>query len=103
MLSRRHFRIKILQALYAFFQTGDARLDVAERQLKRSFEKMYELYIHQISFILEMVEFARVRMEESKKKFFPTEEDLNPNTRFVDNFIIRSIEDNAAFHRMVEK
>ena len=101
-MSRRHFRIKIMQALYAFFQGGDTRLDVAERQLKKSFDKMYELYIYQVSFIVEMLVFARYRMEEARKKFFPTEDDLNPNTRFVDNVVVAAIADNARFQRLVE-
>jgi N utilization substance protein B len=91
-----------MQALYAFFQGGDTRLDVAERQLKKSFDKMYELYIYQVSFIVEMLVFARYRMEEARKKFFPTEDDLNPNTRFVDNVVVAAIADNARFQRLVE-
>lgn len=92
-----------MQALYAFFQSGDARLDVAERQLRKSFDKMYELYIHQISFILEVIEFAQIRMEESKTKFFPTEEDLDPNTRFVDNSITSSIAANPKFRKLCDQ
>ncbi|HRZ77592.1 MAG TPA: transcription antitermination protein NusB [Bacteroidales bacterium] len=92
-----------MQALYAFTQAGDDRLDVAERSLRKSFDKMYDLYIHLISFILETADFAQQRMEESKNKFFPTEEDLNPNTRFVDNRVIRSISGNPAFRKQYDR
>jgi len=92
-----------MQALYAFELAGEGRVDVAERQLRRSFDKMHELYILQVSFILAVVEFARNRQEEAKKKFFPTEEDLNPNTRFVDNPLILAMEDNAAFTKECER
>lgn len=103
MLSRRHFRIKIMQALYAFFQGGDTRLDVAERQLRKSLDKMYELYIYQLSFIVEIVVFARFRMDEARKKYFPTEEDLNPNTRFLENVVVAGIAENARFQRLVDQ
>lgn len=103
MLSRRHFRIKIMQALYAFFQGGDTRLDVAERQLRKSLDKMYELYIYQLSFMVELVSFARFRMDEARKKFFPTEEDLNPNTRFLENAVINGIAESPRFQRLVEQ
>lgn len=92
-----------MQALYAFAQAGDDRLDIAERSLRKSFDKMYDLYIYLFSFILETAEFAQIRMEESKNKFFPTEEDLNPNTRFVDNLVLRSVAENPAYRRSVER
>ena len=83
MLSRRHLRIKVLQALYAFFQSGNDDLAQGEKQLLSSVTKLYELYIHQLSFLIKTIDFARNRIEESKHKFLPTEEDLDPNTRFI--------------------
>ena len=43
MLSRRHLRIKVMQAIYAHAQTSNADLAVGERELIRSIEKLYEL------------------------------------------------------------
>ncbi len=99
MLSRRHLRIKVLQALYAFFQSGNDDLAQGEKQLLGSVTKLYELYIHQLSFLIKTIDFARNRIEESKHKFLPTEEDLNPNTRFIDNRFIRQLEANKDFGR----
>src|SRR5690606_36038684 len=44
--------------------------------------------------IPEVKSFAERRIEENKKKIRPTEEDLNPNRKFVDNCIIQKIEEN---------
>lgn len=85
MLSRRQLRIKALQALYAFIQSVNDQLDQGEKEMIRSLEKLYEIYIYQLSFLIEIVDFSGKRIEENKKKFIPTEEDLNPNTRFIDN------------------
>ena len=99
MLSRRHLRIKALQALYAFFQSGSNDLVLGEKQLLSSATKLYELYIYQLSFLVRLVDFAANRIEEAKKKYFPTDEDLNPNTRFIDNRITAILAENKDYER----
>ena len=94
MLGRRHFRIKVLQALYAYFQGGEARLDIAEKNLLLSIEKITELYFLQWSFLLEVLHFYRFRMEESKNKFIPTEDDLNPNLKLLNNKLLIQLQAN---------
>jgi len=94
MLNRRLLRIKVLQALYAFFQSGDDHVAISEKNLIKSIEKIYELYIYQLSLFLEVINFARHRTEEAKTKYFPSHEELNPNTKFVDNEIVNKLENN---------
>lgn len=94
MLSRRFLRVKVLQAVYAFVQQGPESINSGEKQLLSSLDKLYELYIYQFSFLLEMVEFARRRIEEGKQKYLPSPEDLNPNLRFINNTFIRQLESN---------
>ena len=45
MLNRRHLRIKVLQALYAFTQSDNKSLKAGEKELLHSIDKMYDLYI----------------------------------------------------------
>ena len=94
MLGRRHYRIKVFQALYAWFQGGETRQDVAEKTLLQSIDKIIELYYLQISFFLEVLEFYRIRSEDSKNKFYPTEEELNPNMKLLENSLILSLQKN---------
>ena len=94
MLGRRHYRIKVFQALYAWFQGGESRKDVAERNLIQSIEKIIELYYLQISFFLEVIEFYRMRSEDAKNKFYPTEEELNPNLKLLKNSFILCLQQN---------
>lgn len=103
MLSRRHLRIKVLQALYAFFQSEGHDIAVGEKQLIFSTDKLYELYIHQLSFLVKLSDYVHNRIDEAKKKFYPTAEDLNPNTRFIDSRFILQIEENKDFKRLKEK
>lgn len=97
MLYRRHLRIKVLQALYAWYTNGSDDLVIGERQLLLSINKLYELYIWQLSLFVEVKRFAEKRMEENKLKFYPTEGDLNPNLKFVQNKAIALLEENRDF------
>ncbi|MBM3436350.1 MAG: antitermination protein NusB, partial [Bacteroidetes bacterium] len=103
MLSRRHLRIKALQALYAFNQSKNNRLELAEKELMRSLDKLYELFIYQLSLIVEIVNFAKKRLEENKLKFFPTKDDLNPSTRFIENKFYTILNANLDFQGYCEK
>jgi len=101
MLSRRHLRIKTLQALYSYFVSNDVELGVGEKNMLRSTERIFELVIYQISFLAELVKFSQKRIEENKLKFFPTEEDLQPNTKFVDSHFFAKFSQNRDYLRRV--
>jgi transcription antitermination protein NusB len=102
MLSRRLLRIKVLQALYAHFISENDRVDNGERQLFVSIDKLYDLFIYQLSLLAEITDFERLRMEEAKLKFLPTAEELNPNTRFIDNRFIAQIVKNRDYRKHVD-
>lgn len=102
MLYRRHLRIKVLQALYAWYTSGSSDLVSGEKQLLLSINKLYELFIWQLSFLVELRRFAEKRMEERKEKFYPTEEDLNPNLKFITNRVGLLLEDNLDFRHKEE-
>jgi N utilization substance protein B len=101
MLSRRHLRIKALQALYAFTQSHNDNLVLGEKDLLKSINKLYEIFIYQLSLLLEVVEYAEKRLEENKQKFFPTSEDLAPNRRFIDNLFLKQMNENKDLARYV--
>ena len=99
MLYRRHLRIQALQALYAYFTGGNNDLVKGEKELLKSINQIYELFVWQLSFIVEVKRFAEYRIEENKKKFYPTEDDLNPNLKFVNNRAIKYLEENKDFQK----
>ena len=88
MLNRRHLRIKVLQILYAFFQSEEESILKAEKELLSAVERMYDMYLFMIMTLPELKRAGQNRMEEHKKKMRPTEEDLNPNLKFVNNKLI---------------
>lgn len=103
MLNRRHLRIKILQALYAFEQSEDSTTARAEKELFHSIQKMYEMYLFLMLVMVEIKAVAEQKIEEGKKKRLPTEEDLNPNLKFVNNRFLRQLQDNRQLLSKAEK
>ncbi|NVO18104.1 MAG: transcription antitermination factor NusB [Bacteroidetes bacterium] len=92
-----------MQAIYAFQQDGPENINTGEKQLITSLDKLYELFIHQLSFLIELSDFARRRMEENKLKYLPTEEDLNPNMRFIENRFLSQLSNNRDYKKKVDQ
>lgn len=102
MLNRRHLRIKVLQVLYAFYQNNEEDALKAEKELLRSVDRMYDLYLWYLLSLEELHRFATKRIEDRRKKVRPTKEDLNPNVKFVDNKILAHFVDNDDLTRRSE-
>ncbi|MDD2528680.1 MAG: transcription antitermination factor NusB [Lentimicrobiaceae bacterium] len=101
MLSRRHLRVKVMQSLYAWFQSGETQLPLFEKSLISSIEDIYTLYINLLSALNETRDFALNRMEDARQKYLPTAEDLNPNTRFVDNPLLMQLDNNRQLRKLI--
>ena len=91
MLNRRFLRIKVYQSLYAYWQSDDASAARIEKELFNSIERTYDLYLSLFMVFGELRHIAELRIEERLKKRLPTPEDLNPNRRFVDNPLLKSL------------
>lgn len=91
MVSRRLLRIKCFKALYTHFQTEDNTITSAEKNMLFSISKSYDLYHLMLRLIVDVAENVEETMEQRKKKLRPSDEDLNPNRRFIDNPIISQI------------
>ena len=103
MLNRRFLRVKALQEIYAFRQSKSTNLQQAERQLLEGVEDLYKLFVYQLSFWVEIKKFAERRIEENKNKLIPTQEDLNPNMKFVNNRVLNALDDNRHLMALEEK
>jgi transcription antitermination protein NusB len=103
MLNRRHLRIKVLQALYAYFQSDETNHGKAERELLASVDRIYDLYLYMLLSFVEIKAVTIARMEEAKLKRMPTEEDLHPNMKMVDNKIFEILENHAGLRHESEQ
>ncbi|MCK5171427.1 MAG: transcription antitermination factor NusB [Bacteroidales bacterium] len=94
MVSRRLLRIKTLQICYAYLKSSEQSINLAEKELFFSIQKSYDLYHYLILLILDVVNFAESRIELAKQKQIPVQEDINPNTKFIHNKLIKLLNDN---------
>ncbi|MBN1144280.1 MAG: transcription antitermination factor NusB [Bacteroidales bacterium] len=99
MISRRILRIKILQLLYAYFQSAENSINRFEKELFFSIQKTYDLYHYLLLLVVDIADYANSRIEIARQKKIPTREDLNPNTKFVDNLVIQQIRINKQLNQ----
>jgi len=102
MLSRRHIRIKTFLALYAYIFSNNKELDKGERELLFSLKKVYELYITFLSVFNEIKILAEEKIENAKTKNRPTEDDLNPNMKFVNNRVFALLNQNSQLQKDID-
>ena len=84
-----------MQAAFAMQQSGSDNLPNQEKLLLQSFKNIYKLYILQLLLLVALKQKAQEEIEIGLKKNFPTEEDLNPNYKFVNNKVLSKLENNA--------
>ncbi|PXY01021.1 transcription antitermination factor NusB [Marinifilum breve] len=102
MISRRLLRVKVLQLLYAYYKNQDRTIAKAEKELFFSIGKAYDLYHYLLLLIVELAFVSEKKIETAKAKIIPTQEDLNPNTRFIDNKVIRQLAENIQLNSYAE-
>jgi N utilization substance protein B len=95
MLNRRHLRIRVLQFVYSWSNSKDTDIVILEKQFLKSLNKVQELYTLLFLLIVELRDFAENYKEEAKNKKLPTNDDLNPNTKFIDNVFIKKLKEDS--------
>ncbi|MDF0718490.1 transcription antitermination factor NusB [Kaistella sp. PBT33-4] len=94
MLGRRQIREKVVETLYSYYQ-NPIKFDVLEKNMLTEIEKIYHLYIYQLNFMVALKELAEMQIEIGRRKYLKTEENLHPNQRFIENLVLKKIEDNT--------
>lgn len=91
MLNRRHIRIKVLQSIYALLISKSTNLDSALKFLYLNINKLYELYILQLSLLVELQKFAKNRYEVAKKNRVSVIDSKLGYEHFIENKLIKKI------------
>ena len=95
MINRVLIRIKIIQLLYSNQINNEKSIEEFKSELLESLDKTYELYHWLLQLIIDLRDFAEKRIEFGLNKRYPSEEDLNPNRRFIRNKIAIALANNA--------
>ena len=103
MLNRRHIRIKVMQTLYAFDGSESDDFKKDEKFLLHSLENMYDLYLMQLSLLIEIQKRAEDYQSKTQKKHLATQEEKNPNKKFINNEVLQLLRDNEMLKNELEK
>ncbi len=95
MLNRRHLRIKVLQALYSYYQSNDDNFNNLKKETLSGLERIYDLYVYLLLTFSELKSVSEYRISENKKKIRPSDEELDPNFKFVKSKVIELLENNV--------
>ncbi len=103
MLNRRILRVKAFKVLYGNVYSGAGSIVAAEKELLLSCEKCRDLYLFMLNLARALKAAEGESIAKRKNKFFPTEEDLNPNMKFFENAVPGILAANADFVKQCEK
>ena len=103
MLNRRILRIKAFKVMFSYAENPSMTLAEAESQLETSCEATRSLYLFMLSIIPYVTKEAARRIEDARGKFNPTEEEKNPNMKFVQNAIAPLLDNDPDFTKLLSK
>ena len=106
MINRELIRLKVVQPVYAFYQNDGKTLDVAEKELKFSLSKAYELYKYLLSMLVDLKAYGERRAESSAaraERLGTKIGGLSPDRQFADNKFLVQLADNKALGEYREK
>ena len=99
MLNRRHIRIKVLQAFYAFFQSNNEDVLKGEKELFHSIEKIYDLYVYVLMLFPSLKRQALIQIEEAKRSEYLRQDIDILKTGFIDNQLVDIIEQSKVLQK----
>lgn len=94
MFNRRFLRIKVFQALYAYYQDEQASRSLHEKNLSKSLEKTYELYVFLLALPAAFRHFVSLELETQKAKYIPVQSLITPLEALYNNKAIMLLEEN---------
>ncbi|MBR1626798.1 MAG: transcription antitermination factor NusB [Bacteroidales bacterium] len=103
MVNRHFLRQKVLQSLYAYYKSGEESIEQQEKFMFANVSRLYDLEIYLLAAILEIRDLEEARIEEAKHKFYPTEEEKNPNLRFVNNIFLKRLAEHEELKKATER
>ena len=102
MLKRRQIRLKIMQSLYSYYSFSTPKRKNQSEYLS-DVNELPKLYYFFLNTLVRLSKFSKDFHVNSKKKFFPTEKDLNPKFYFFENKVVKQILFNGNVSLKLEK
>ncbi len=85
MLNRRHIRVKVMQSIYSVHLHKSDDINREEKFMFYSIESAQDLYLLLFSTLIELRNKEEVYINLASKKHLATNEEINPNLKFISN------------------
>ena len=99
MINRILIRTRIVQIVYSWYQNTNKDLRAAEKELLFGLQKSYDLYYYLLLLIVELTRTYDARIEAKRNRYLPSDEDLNPNVKLIDNKFVKQLSQNNQFNK----
>ena len=94
---------ELMEATFTNFSSSQGHLSDAAKTLTFSLQKAYDLYFRLLQLAVELTHLQEQNLDAARHKYLVTDQDLNPDVRFVENSFIRDLEENPDFRAYVDK
>jgi len=91
-----------MQSIYAMHQSHVDNIDKQENFLLKSIEGIQDLYLVLISILIEIKKYEEDFLEKSSKKYLATQEEKQPNYKFINNKVINILENNKNLYEALQ-
>ena len=92
-----------MQSIYAVLQSKSDNLPKEEKFLLFNIKKATDLYVLQLMLMVEVRNLALEHMEIKKKNYLATDEDKNPNLKFINNEVILAVTESTEVKEFLSK
>lgn len=93
----------MLQIFYAHVTSPEKTISQSESELQFSIRKTYDLYHLLFALLGDVRDFAEGKIETRKLKNLPTADDLNPNTKFINNRLVTRLKKDKSLSEYLKK
>ena len=94
---------EMLEDTFSNFMASQDGGSEAIAALHQSLDKARELYFRLLWLPVELTDMQERKLDDRRHKLLVTQEDLNPNLKFVENSLVRSIRDCEPIRNFIEK
>ena len=102
MINRELIRLKVVQIVYSYYQNGNQKPDVAEKELQLSMSKAYDLYNYLLLLLVEIHRIAQRSFETKQSRAQRLGETTELNKKFVNNRFMLLLESNKQLKEFSE-
>lgn len=82
----------LMNSTFVNFYTSYGHIPEALATLRRSLDAARELYFRLLILPIELTQLREMKLDENRHKYIVTEEDRNPNMRFVENQLVEAMQ-----------